>query len=101
MANAKVIPLFPHLPDKMPKGTAWLVFHRRWLGGGSRTAWAFVYNFEAGLTAYEAWQATSLPGNPPYYETVVIQLAPYPAPTSGEAKARLSVNTKNERRGKK
>ena len=64
-----------------PKGSAWLVHHRAWKGGGCTTHWAFVYNFHKGLTAMEAWQAANLPGSPPFYEVVTTQLGPFPCPS--------------------
>ncbi len=61
-----------------PKGSAWLVYHRLWKDGGCTTFWAFVFDYESGITAYEAWQKTSLRGNPPYFECICIQLDEFP-----------------------
>ncbi len=69
-----------------PKGSAWLVYHRCWKGGGSTTDWAFVYNFHTGLTAHEAWSAANLKGNPPFYEVIVEQLEAF-------SPGKLSVDT--------
>lgn len=57
-----------------PKGSAWLVYHRAWKGGGSTTNWAFVFDYTKGLTAYEAWSKANLAGGPPFYEVITEQL---------------------------
>lgn len=89
-----------------PKGSAWLIYHRCWKLASSPTAaekgggvdpqtgrqnvstnWAFVFNYETGLTAHEAWGKAQLAGNPPFCEVIVEQLEPYP-------NGRASVDTK-------
>lgn len=69
-----------------PKGSAWFLHHRRWVNGGSVVNWAFVFDYHKGLTAHEAWEKAKLPGCPPFYEVVTVQLQPF---ADG-----LSVNTK-------
>lgn len=75
-----------------PKGSAWLVYHRLWKGGGCTTNWAFVFNYSVGLTAYEAWQRARLAGGPAFYEVVTTQLASFPL--SALDTKPLSVNTR-------
>lgn len=71
--------------EMSPKGSAWLVFHREWKGGGSTTNWAFVFNYGSGLTAKEAWQHANLDGNPPFHEVLFEQLDPFPCERSVSA----------------
>jgi hypothetical protein len=62
-----------------PKGSAWLVYHRCFKGGGVKTSWAFVFNYEKGLTCFEAWQRAELAGNPPYCDVIAEQLEVFPS----------------------
>lgn len=67
-----------------PKGSAWLLHHRRYVANGSVVNWAFVFDYHEGLTAHEAWAKAKLPDGPPFYEVVAVQLQPFP----------VSVNTR-------
>lgn len=62
-----------------PKGSAWLVYYRKWAGGGCTTYWSFVFDYDTGLTAHEAWKAAILVGNPAFYEVITLQLDSYPS----------------------
>src|SRR4051812_25063172 len=66
-----------------PKGSAWLVIYRR---PGRTAVIVKVKDYRHGLTAYEAWRASSVPVSFP--EAVIVQLDPFPFP---------SVNTKERR----
>lgn len=78
-----------HFP---PKGSAWLVYHRLWKGGGCTTSWAFIFNETQGLTAYEAWQRSRLQGNPPFYEVIAVQLTPFPRVRPGAGSSASKVH---------
>jgi hypothetical protein len=85
-----------------PKGSAWLVYYRRWVKGGCTTNWGMVFNYSEGLTSFEAWQAISLPGSPPFYEVITVQLDTFPSTGKSEQRAvntsrkSISVNTKKK-----
>lgn len=61
-----------------PKASVWLVYHRQWLGGHETTDWSFVYDYERGMTAFEAWKRAPLAGNPPFDQVNLLQLEPFP-----------------------
>ncbi len=73
-----------------PKGCEWLLVHACWKNGGVIRNTAIVFNYEKGLTAFEAWRLAKLQGNPPYYEVSCEMLMPYPYNDIPQKKAVLN-----------
>lgn len=61
-----------------PKGSEWLVEYNH----NNKTIYrALIFNYETGLTAFEAWQASNLRHSPGYSQVTCQQLTPFPYPS--------------------
>lgn len=73
---AKVIPI----SNAAPKACEWTVTYVRYLRGGVETYSCMIFNYDKGLTAFEAWEVSAFPDNPPYHECTFEMMCSYPCP---------------------
>ncbi len=76
---AKIIPF----PTKLaPKACEWRIRYTQYLKAGVYKYEALVFNYDKGLTAFEAWEIVAFPTNPAFHECTFEQLCDYPCPNT-------------------
>lgn len=77
MALAKVIAIDS---KRAPKACEWKIRYVHYTKEGEYTYECLVFNYPTGLTAFEAWEVSAFPSNPPFYECTFEPLCDYPCP---------------------
>jgi len=74
-----------HFPS--PKACEWKLHYAKYARGGTLHYECLVFNYDKGLTAFEAWQISNFPNNPPFHEVTFEQLCSYPCPNATRQKS--------------